>query len=139
VRLASIRYVYYSIVPRRETQNTELGLAGKVALITGGSEGIGKATALALGLEGAAVAIVARRPELLASAAEELRSWGVGQVLTVTADVTHAGDPERAVALVNTVAEANEVAQVIAVRASEAASYVMGTAINVDGGSASAV
>ena len=41
----------------------ELGLTGKVAMVTGGSQGIGKATALALAREGVQVAICARGRE----------------------------------------------------------------------------
>ena len=40
----------------------DLGLKGKVAIVTGASDGIGKATAVRLALEGARVAICARRP-----------------------------------------------------------------------------
>ncbi len=66
-----------------------LGLDGKVALVTGGSEGIGKATAARLAAEGARVAICARRKDVLGSAAEEIRAAGGGRdVLAVPCDVT---------------------------------------------------
>jgi 3-oxoacyl-[acyl-carrier protein] reductase len=43
----------------------QLGLAGKIAIVTGGSMGIGKITALALAQEGVQVAICARGTEAL--------------------------------------------------------------------------
>lgn len=78
----------------------DLGLAGRVALITGGSEGIGKATALSLANEGARVAICARRPEVLEDAAAQIKQATGAEVLTVSADVMTAGGVERAVAAV---------------------------------------
>ena len=66
----------------------ELGLTGKVAVITGGSEGIGKGIALRLCQEGANVAICGRREDVLANAAEEIRSQTGGEVLAISADVT---------------------------------------------------
>jgi NAD(P)-dependent dehydrogenase (short-subunit alcohol dehydrogenase family) len=65
----------------------ELGLQGKVAIITGGSEGIGKATALRLCEEGANVAICARRPKVLQQAAEDIMTRTGVEVLAVPADV----------------------------------------------------
>ncbi|GIX48346.1 MAG: short-chain dehydrogenase/reductase [Candidatus Tectimicrobiota bacterium] len=65
----------------------ELGLQGKVAIITGGSAGIGKATAKRLCEEGVRVTICARRPEVLRQAAEEIEAQTGGEVLAVPADV----------------------------------------------------
>ncbi len=75
----------------------ELGLRGKVAAITGGSEGIGKATALRLAQEGAMVAICARRPDVLQQTADEISRAG-GNVLAVVADVTNPADCQRFIA-----------------------------------------
>jgi 3-oxoacyl-[acyl-carrier protein] reductase len=66
--------------------DVDLGLSGKVALVTGGSRGIGKATALALAREGCAVSICARSAAGLDSAVGELRAVGV-PVHGVRADV----------------------------------------------------
>ncbi len=65
-----------------------LGLTEKVAIITGGSEGIGKATARSMAEEGARVVIVARRPDVLEAAAEEINRTATGEVLPVPGDVT---------------------------------------------------
>lgn len=65
----------------------ELGLQGKVALITGASKGIGKAIAQEFAQEGASVSICARGQEALGTAAEDLRTHGVPVVAT-PADVT---------------------------------------------------
>ncbi len=72
----------------------ELGLRGKVAAVTGGSEGIGRATVLRLVQEGVKVALCARRPEILNAFADELRKSG-GEVLPVVADAAKPGDAER--------------------------------------------
>ena len=77
-------------------------LEGLVAVVTGGSEGIGKAAARRLALAGARVAIAARRPDVLEQAAREIRQAG-GVVLPVVADVTKPEDVERLIAV--TVAE----------------------------------
>jgi NADP-dependent 3-hydroxy acid dehydrogenase YdfG len=62
-------------------------LAGKVALVTGASSGIGAATAVALARAGAAVAIGARRQDRLDGLAQDLRDDGV-PVLPLELDVT---------------------------------------------------
>jgi len=55
----------------------DLGLAGKKVVVTGGSKGIGRATALAFADEGAAVAICARSAEPLEAACKEIEARGV--------------------------------------------------------------
>jgi len=65
----------------------DLGLKGKVVAVTGGSEGIGRATALRFAMEGANVALLARRAEPLAKTASEIEALGV-KVLAVTGDAT---------------------------------------------------
>jgi NADP-dependent 3-hydroxy acid dehydrogenase YdfG len=62
-------------------------LAGKVALVTGASSGIGEATAIALAEAGAAVAIGARRRDRLDALAAKLTDGGA-RVLTLDLDVT---------------------------------------------------
>ncbi|MBL7257150.1 SDR family NAD(P)-dependent oxidoreductase [Paractinoplanes lichenicola] len=52
------------------------GLAGRTAMVTGGSSGIGRAMAIALGRAGARVLLVARRPGPLAEVIGELRGFG---------------------------------------------------------------
>ncbi len=71
----------------------DLELTGKRALITGGSRGIGLATATRLAREGARVAIVARRPEALEEARASIVAAAPGaEVVTISADVaTDAG------------------------------------------------
>lgn len=53
------------------------GLGGRLALVTGASSGIGRAMALALGLAGAKVVLVARRAGPLASAVDDFRAQGI--------------------------------------------------------------
>ena len=61
-------------------------LKDKVALVTGASQGIGRATSLALAEAGATVAIAARNTEKLASLAAEIAAAG-GEALAVPMDV----------------------------------------------------
>ena len=60
---------------------------GKVALVTGGGSGIGKAAAIALAKEGFAAVIGGRRADRLEEVAREIEGFG-GQVLAVPTDVT---------------------------------------------------
>ncbi len=70
----------------------DLGLQGKVAIVTGGSKGIGRATALALALEGADVSICARGVEDLEDAAAEIRAETGRNVIPVRADMARLED-----------------------------------------------
>jgi 3-dehydrosphinganine reductase len=68
------------------------------ALITGGSSGIGKSLANKLAADGYDVSLIARRPQLLAQAAEEIRGHGPNQRVAVfPADVTDRAQAEAAV------------------------------------------
>ena len=75
----------------------DLGLSGKVAVITGGSEGIGRAAARSLGREGARVVVCARRAEVLESAVGELSEETGAEIVPVVADVSRAPDVERVI------------------------------------------
>jgi 3-oxoacyl-[acyl-carrier protein] reductase len=72
-------------------------MAGKVALVTAASKGLGKASAVALAGEGARVAICARGEEALRAAEAEIRELG-GEVYAMVADVTDPAAPARLVA-----------------------------------------
>lgn len=69
-----------------------LGLVSKVCLITGGSRGIGRATAIALAREGARVAIAARDGAVLEEAAAAVEAEGHGRPAIIVADCTRAAD-----------------------------------------------
>ena len=64
----------------------DLGIAGKAALVTGASSGIGRGIALALGAEGVRLALVARRRKLLEEVAGEITAKGGAQPLVIECD-----------------------------------------------------
>jgi 3-oxoacyl-[acyl-carrier protein] reductase len=72
----------------------ELGLRGKVALVTGANRGIGLAIAMGLAREGCDVAICARSADTLAAAAERIGALGV-RVAAIPADVLLPADAQR--------------------------------------------
>jgi 3-oxoacyl-[acyl-carrier protein] reductase len=76
----------------------DLGLKDKVAVVTGGSSGIGYATAELLAREGAQVVICARRPDVLKTAAERLQADTGAAVDYLTVDVTKPADLDDLVA-----------------------------------------
>ena len=65
----------------------DLKLKGKTALVTGGSEGIGKGIALALAKEGVDVAICARRIEPLEKTAKEIAAATGRKIVAIAADL----------------------------------------------------
>ena len=69
----------------------ELGLDGKVALVTAASKGLGRGAALALSREGTRIVMCARDPDRLHTTAAQLP----GEVLAIPIDVTEPGAPER--------------------------------------------
>lgn len=76
-------------------------LEDKVAIVTGGSQGLGKAAGTALAVDGARVLLVARREEELDAAAADIRAAG-GEAETFPADLTR---PEAAVEVVRAARE----------------------------------
>jgi len=72
------------------------GVTGRVALVTGASQGIGRACALALAEGGALLALAARNEEKLAAVAKEIADKG-GQAATFRLDVSSEADVKSAV------------------------------------------
>ncbi|MBB6305890.1 SDR family NAD(P)-dependent oxidoreductase [Xanthobacter tagetidis] len=70
----------------------DLELTGKTALVTGGSEGIGKAIAWGLAKEGVDVAICSRRLDKLEAAAKEISDATGRKVIPIAADLTKDAD-----------------------------------------------
>jgi 3-oxoacyl-[acyl-carrier protein] reductase len=131
-------------LPNQDRSNSaDRSFAGRVALITGGSRGIGRATCLALAAKGAAVAVLCRSRIKEANEVVEQIQSAAGQGLAIEANVL---DPraikqsvQEAVArlgkidiLVNNAGEMTDVS-VVDMKSGEA-SYITGAVINVNGG-----
>jgi 3-oxoacyl-[acyl-carrier protein] reductase len=74
----------------------DTSLAGRSAIVTGGSKGIGFAVATRFALEGADVAIIARGREALDAAAKTIGAQAKGKIVGIQADVAIAADVQRA-------------------------------------------
>ena len=74
----------------------DLGLGGRVAVVTASSKGLGRASAEALAAEGVAVVLCARGRDALEAPAGAIRDAG-GRVLAIAADVTEPDVPARLV------------------------------------------
>ena len=85
---------YNSADETRRRATVDLGIAGRVALVTGGSRGLGRQAALTLAREGCVVAICARGAEAMEETVAELRSLSPRSI-GVQADVTSAEDGRR--------------------------------------------
>ncbi|MBM4442156.1 MAG: SDR family oxidoreductase [Candidatus Rokubacteria bacterium] len=78
----------------------ELGLKGKVAIITGGSEGLGRATVERFARSGAKIAMCARRADVLDAAAKEIQKATGADILAMPTDVTKQDQCEKLVSAV---------------------------------------
>lgn len=70
-------------------------LKNRIAVVTGASSGIGRATAIAMAKQGARIALVARNVDKLNETAEKVHQFG-GETLIYPADITHRDEVERA-------------------------------------------
>jgi 3-oxoacyl-[acyl-carrier protein] reductase len=90
-------YLCHSNHPSNQL-DMDLQLKGKIALVLAASKGLGKASAMALAMEGADIVIGARNRDILEGAAEEIRSISGAKVLAVSIDVNEPADAERIIA-----------------------------------------
>ncbi|PYN18664.1 MAG: short-chain dehydrogenase, partial [Candidatus Rokuibacteriota bacterium] len=98
---ARIRLASGAGLSRRRSQkgpNVNLELTGKTALVTGGSQGIGRAIAFGLAAEGARVAICARDKARLEQTADEVKAKTRAEVLVLPGDLSRLDDVNRVAA-----------------------------------------
>lgn len=74
----------------------DLGIAGKRVLVTGGSQGLGRVSALAFAQEGCRVAVIARNQGRLDALLHEMGGPGLGHAVIAT-DLMQPGEPDRVV------------------------------------------
>src|SRR5206468_4392088 len=84
----------------KKGDQVNLELSGKTALVTGGSQGIGRAIAFGLGAEGARVAICARDKSRLEQTAQEIKAKSSAEVLVVPGDLSRLDEVNRVAATV---------------------------------------
>ncbi len=63
-------------------------LSGKIALVTGGARGLGRAAALAMAREGASIVVADLLADIAKESAEEIRETGV-EALAIVADISN--------------------------------------------------
>ncbi|WP_431282037.1 SDR family oxidoreductase [Humitalea sp. 24SJ18S-53] len=73
----------------------DLNIGARCALVTGGSQGIGRAVARALAMEGVRVAAAARRTELVQALAAEVAAAGGAEIIPLAIDLTEADSAQR--------------------------------------------
>jgi 3-oxoacyl-[acyl-carrier protein] reductase len=78
----------HGLAEQLKAESMDLGLKGRTAIVCAASQGLGKASAMALAREGVNLVIAARRGDVLESAAEEIASATGNRPRTVVADVT---------------------------------------------------
>lgn len=74
-------------------------IKGRTAIVTGASAGIGKASAMGLAMQGVNLLLIARDPQRLQQAREEIEAASKAEVLTMAGSVTEKNLPQKAVSL----------------------------------------